>query len=83
VGFKDGANPFVESKLGKGVPSDTAAAIATAKTLISTTGSPFTGPVMGQDGKTLITAGTVPDYATIESTMTVFVQGVVGDLPKS
>jgi hypothetical protein len=38
---------------------------------------------MGQDGKTLITAGTVPDYATIESTMTVFVQGVVGDLPKS
>jgi simple sugar transport system substrate-binding protein/basic membrane protein A len=82
VGFKDGKNPFVESKLGKAVPSDTASAIATAKALISKTGSPFAGPVLAQNGSTLIAAGTVPDYATIESTMTVFVQGVVGDLPK-
>ncbi len=28
-------------------------------------------------------AGTVPDYAAIEAANTVFVQGVVGDLPKS
>jgi simple sugar transport system substrate-binding protein/basic membrane protein A len=68
--------------LGKAVPSDTASAIATAKALISKTGSPFAGPVLAQNGSTLIAAGTVPDYATIESTMTVFVQGVVGDLPK-
>ena len=83
VGFKDGTNPFVESKLGKADPSDTASAIKKAKDLISTTGSPFTGPVIGQDGSVLIPDGKVPDYATIESTMTVFVQGVVGDIPKS
>jgi simple sugar transport system substrate-binding protein/basic membrane protein A len=83
VGLKDGSNPFVESKLGAAVPAGTSDIIAKEKETISTTGSPFAGPVIAQDGSTLIPAGTVPDYATIESTMVVFVQGVVGDIPKS
>ena len=82
VGYKTGANPFVQSKFGPGVTAETQALIATAKAKISTDGSPFTGPVTAQDGSALIAAGTVPDYATIESKMTVFVKGVVGEIPK-
>jgi basic membrane protein A len=83
VGFKDGDNPFKQSKYGKMVDADTQALIAKQLTLISTTGSPFAGPVTAQDGSVLFAAGTVPDYATIEAKNTVFVKGVVGDLPKS
>ena len=82
-GLKDGLNPFVQSKYGPAVTQDTKDLVAKAKTDISTSGSPFKGPVMSQDGKTLIAAGTVPDYATIESTIVVFVKGVVGEMPKS
>ena len=82
-GLKDGANPFVESKLGTSVGADVKALLDAAKTRISTTGSPFAGPVITQDGKTLVADGTVPDYATIESINTVFVKGVVGELPKN
>jgi simple sugar transport system substrate-binding protein/basic membrane protein A len=82
-GLKDGLNPFIQSKYGSSVSQETKDLVAKAKQDISTTGSPFKGAVLGQDGKTLIAAGTVPDYATIESTMTVFVKGVIGDLPKS
>ncbi|MGI8684597.1 MAG: BMP family ABC transporter substrate-binding protein [Acidimicrobiales bacterium] len=82
-GLKDGQNPFVESKLGPSVGTDVQSILEAAKTRISTTGSPFAGPVIGQDGKTIVAEGTVPDYATIESIMTVFVKGVVGELPKN
>jgi len=82
-GLKDGLNPFVQSKYGPSVTQDTKDLVAKAKTDISTSGSPFKGPVMSQDGKTLIADGTVPDYATIESTIVVFVKGVVGEMPKS
>ena len=64
------------------MPADVKDLVATAKEDISTDGSPFAGPVMAQDGKELVAAGVVPDYATIESTMTVFVKGVIGDIPK-
>ena len=40
------------------------------------------GPVIAQDGSTIFPAGEVPDYATIETKVTVFVEGVVGDIPK-
>ena len=83
VGLKDGQNPFVQSKFGPSVDDATKALIADALKLISGTGSPFTGPVLAQDGSTLFEAGVVPDYATIEAKNVVFVQGVVGDLPKS
>jgi simple sugar transport system substrate-binding protein/basic membrane protein A len=82
-GLKDGANPFVESKFGPSVPDSVKQLVAAAKTKIAGAGSPFAGPVMAQDGSTLFPAGTVPDYATIESKMTVFVKGVVGTIPKS
>jgi simple sugar transport system substrate-binding protein/basic membrane protein A len=82
-GLKQGANPFVSSKLGSSVPAAVKAKVDAAKTSISTTGSPFAGPVMAQDGSELFAAGVVPDYATIESKNTKFVKGVVGDLPKS
>jgi basic membrane protein A and related proteins len=82
VGFKDGANPFVQSKFGAAVDADTQAAIATALTDISSAeGSPFKGPVVAQDGSEMFPAG-VPDYATVESKNTVFVKGVIGEIPK-
>lgn len=82
VGYKTGENPFVESKLGANLPDGTAEEIAAAKERISTDGSPFEGPVVAQDGSELIPAGEVPDYATVESLMTVFVEGVVGEIPE-
>lgn len=82
VGLKDGENPFVQSKLGASVDAETKALIDAALALISGTGSPFTGPIMAQDGTELFAAGVTPDYATIEAKNVVFVQGVVGDLPK-
>ncbi len=83
VGFKDGANPFVASAFGEGVDAETQALIAEAEADISADGSPFAGPVYAQDGSVLIEEGVVPDYATIEETMVVFVQGVVGEMPSS
>ncbi|MCU1502101.1 MAG: basic rane lipoprotein [Ilumatobacteraceae bacterium] len=82
VGLKDGENPFKQSAYGKMVDADTQATIAKELTLISTTGSPFAGPVTAQDGSTMFAAGEVPDYATIEAKNIVFVKGVVGDIPK-
>jgi basic membrane protein A len=83
VGYKTGENPFIQSKYGSMITPETEALIAAAKTDISTTGSPFEGPVYAQDGTVLVAAGTVPDYAEIEEFNTVFVKGVVGDIPKS
>jgi basic membrane protein A len=81
VGYKDGANPFVQSKYGPSVTDETKALIATQLELISTTGSPFTGPILAQDGSTLFAAGETPAYADVESKNTKFVEGVVGEIP--
>lgn len=84
VGYHDGQNPFVQSKFGPAVTPDVRQLVEAAKAKIQVpTGSPFAGPVIAQDGSTIIPAGTIPDYATIESKMTVFVRGVVGEIPKS
>ena len=83
VGYKTGSNPFVQSPYGKSVTADTKALIADKLKEISTTGSPFAGPVKTQSGGTMFPAGDIPDYAAIEAANTQFVQGVVGDLPKS
>jgi simple sugar transport system substrate-binding protein/basic membrane protein A len=81
VGLKTGDNPFVQSTFGPSVSADTKAEIDKARVAIAATdGSPFKGPVLGQDGKTIFPAGMVPDYAAIEA-LTVFVDGVVGKLP--
>lgn len=82
VGFKDGANPFVQSKFGSMVDAETQKLIADKLAVISKDGSPFTGPVMAQDGTELFGAGT-PDYATVEAKNTAFVKGVIGSIPKS
>jgi basic membrane protein A len=81
VGLKTGDNPFVQSAFGPSVSADTKAEIDKARTAIAATdGSPFKGPVVGQDGKTIFPSGMVPDYTAIEG-LTVFVDGVVGKLP--
>jgi basic membrane protein A and related proteins len=78
VGYKTGDNPFVASKYGSAVPDDVKKLVDDAKKRISgKDGSPFVGPVTDQDGKMRIAAGTVPDYATIE-TQDYFVEGVIG-----
>ncbi len=82
AGLKEGANPFISSKYGVSVPDSVKAKVAAAKQVISTTGSPFSGPVYAQDGSVLFPPGT-PDYATVEAQNTKFVKGVVGELPKS
>ena len=82
VGFKDGGNPFVQSKFGSMVDDATKALIEKAKAEISSPeGSPFKGPIMAQDGSEMFPAG-IPDYASVESKNTVFIKGVVGDIPK-
>jgi len=83
VGFKDGKNPFVVSEFGPSVTDETKAQVATAKQDISTTGSPFKGPITANDGTTvLFAAGEVPAYADVEAKNTMFVEGVVGEIPK-
>jgi simple sugar transport system substrate-binding protein/basic membrane protein A len=83
VGYKTGDNPFVESKYGPDVSDETKQLIAAAKEKISTTGSPFEGPIMAQDGTTELFLAGVPDYAKVEAMNTAFVEGVVGEIPKS
>jgi simple sugar transport system substrate-binding protein/basic membrane protein A len=85
TGFKNGNNPFVESKFGSGVDQATKDLIAKAKTTISAAdGSPFKGPVLDQSGKELVAAGKVPTYDEVEKVFaSSFVQGVVGSIPKS
>ncbi len=81
VGLKTGINPFVQSPFGPSVTAETKSLIEKAKTRIAAAGgSPFAGPVKDQSGKVVIPAGTVPDYATIES-ISYLVDGVVGKLP--
>ena len=83
AGFKDGTNPFEQSKFGAMVEADTQATIASEKERISTTGSPFDGPVTAQDGTVMFAEGEVIDYATVEAKNTKFVKGVVGEIPSN
>ncbi|MGE0879419.1 MAG: BMP family ABC transporter substrate-binding protein [Acidimicrobiia bacterium] len=85
VGYKDGENPFVQSKFGSAVTADTQKLIADAKTKISAKdGSPFVGPLKDQNGKELIAAGKVPTYDEVEKIFAAsFVEGVIGSIPKS
>ncbi len=85
VGLKTGDNPFVQSPFGPSVSDATKQLIATAKAALSQPdGSPFKGPAYDQSGKVIpgFEAGVVPSYATIEN-LTTFVQGIVGQIPKS
>ena len=83
VGYHTGENPFVQSKFGPAVDDATKKLIATEKDRISKDGSPFTGPVLAQDGSTLFAAGESLDYLKTEDRNVAFVKGVVGSIPKS
>ncbi len=87
VGYKKTADdavdaPLVQSAFGPSVTDETKTEIAAAKEEISTTGSPFAGPVYDQDGNVVIEDGVIPEYSELES-MDYLVQGVVGEIPAS
>jgi len=80
VGYKTGTNPFVLAPYGPSVSDDTKAAIATAQEWLGTDeGSPFVGPVLDQDGNTVVEDGSMPTYAEVDG-MNYFVDGVIGSL---
>ncbi|MFM7224949.1 MAG: BMP family ABC transporter substrate-binding protein [Actinomycetota bacterium] len=84
VGYKDGKNPFIQSEFGPSVTAETKAQVAEAKTEIETTGSPFVGPILANDGTTvLFEDGEIGEYSTAEGKNSLFVEGVVGEIPKS
>jgi basic membrane protein A len=72
-----GENPFVASAFGPSVTEDTRALIAAAGAEIEAGGSPFSGPVVAQDGSVKVPEGETPSIETIEQ-MDYFVQGVTG-----
>jgi simple sugar transport system substrate-binding protein/basic membrane protein A len=82
AGFKDGDNPFVTSKFGPQVETDVQDLVASTEQDLSSDTSVFTGPINGQDGTVVIPAGTTLDAAQVDA-MDFFVEGVVGDIPKS
>jgi simple sugar transport system substrate-binding protein/basic membrane protein A len=84
VGYQDGNNPFVRSKFGPSVTDETKAQVEDAeKKMTDGTLMPFAGPLKANDGTDLVPAGTTPTYAQVEALNTKFVDGVVGEIPKS
>jgi simple sugar transport system substrate-binding protein/basic membrane protein A len=83
VGLQTGENPFISSKFGPAVDAATQALETTALAKFKAGGSPFTGPITGQDGSVKVAAGTTLAYGSAEiEGMDFFVKGVVGDIPK-
>ena len=72
-----GKNPFVASAFGPSVTDETKALIAAAAAKLEEGGSPFTGPIIAQDGTVTVPEGETPPIETIEQ-MDYFVQGVTG-----
>jgi basic membrane protein A and related proteins len=79
VGLQTGDNPFVQSAFGSSVDADTQALIDEMRQAFVDGGSPFSGPVVNQDGDEVWAEGEQPTYAEVE-TMDFFVQGVVGEI---
>lgn len=82
AGFASGENPFVASAFGASVPKDVQDLVTKAKDGFQADKSVFTGPIMGQDGSEVVPAGTTLDAAAVDG-MNYFVEGVVGNIPKS
>lgn len=80
VGLRTGDNPFVQSPYGSMVDAAAKTKIDAATAKFKADGSPFTGPVVAQDGTEKIPAGKTPSYAEVE-TMDYLVKGVSGTLP--
>lgn len=72
-----GENPFVSSEFGPSVTAETKALVDAAAQELADGGSPFTGPVVDQDGTVVVPEGTTPPVEEIEQ-MDYFVAGVVG-----
>ncbi|MGQ0431204.1 MAG: BMP family ABC transporter substrate-binding protein [Microthrixaceae bacterium] len=79
IGLQTGDNPFVQSPYGAVVTAAIKAKIDAAKQSFMDGGSPFLGPVMGQDGDPVYGAGEQPTYEEVEQ-MDFFVKGVVGTI---
>jgi len=79
VGLQTGDNPFVQSSFGSMVTAETKALIEEAKEGFVAGGSPFAGPVRGQDGTIIYEEGTQPTYAEVEG-MDFLVEGVIGKI---
>ena len=79
-GAASGDSPFVPSVLGASVTPETAALIEAAQAKLEDGWTPFTGPVMGQDGVTPV----IPEGTALTSEdadqMDYFVAGVIGNL---
>ncbi len=74
-----GENPFVQSVIGPSVSEETKALMAAAEEDLKAGGSPFTGPVVAQDGTVKVPDGETPSIETIEQ-MDYFVKGVTGTI---
>ena len=74
-----GENPFVASVIGPSVTQETKDLMAAATTDLEAGGSPFTGPVVAQDGTVKVAEGETPPIETIEQ-MDYFVKGVTGTI---
>ena len=72
-----GKNPFIQSVIGPSVTDETKALMAAAEEELKAGGSPFTGPVVAQDGTVKVPEGETPPIETIEQ-MDYFVKGVTG-----
>ena len=72
-----GENPFVASVIGPSVTQETKDLMAAATKDLEAGGSPFTGPVVAQDGTVKVAEGETPTIETIEQ-MDYFVEGVTG-----
>ena len=84
VGYKDGANPFVQSAYGPMVDDETKALIAEApRATLDQDGLAVRRPGHGPGRHRRSRTARCPAYDEIEATHTdFFVQGVVGDIPK-
>lgn len=74
-----GSNPFVQSAFGPAVDDATIALIEEIQASFAAGGSPFEGPVSGQDGEVIISDGEQATTAETEQ-MDYFVEGVIGSV---
>jgi basic membrane protein A and related proteins len=81
--FADHDNPLTLASFGSSVPPDLQSKITAEQTALKNPGaSVFTGPIICQDGSTLVAAGQTMTYDQINN-ISCLVKGVVGTLPKS
>jgi len=81
-GLATGNNPFVLSEMSSLVSPETRARVAAAEARMKSGWSPFTGPIVDQDGRVRVRAGVQPTRAQIDH-MDYLVGGIVGELPNN